>query len=314
MADILVTEYELKEYPVKISFVETSGEETNKTVVRPNDVEIMVINNGVLRAFSNGREYIANAGQVYMISSGIEYQLFYDDKPSYYSVIFSPDFILGDNDFTKLLADKYYEPIKAERDLGFLLLDENNLRDANVLDKINDIIAVNLTHKFGYEMMTKGYLCNLWVLLIEYVSIRKISFNGRNLPSQDEMRAKIAVEFISDNFADMITLEDIADKVHISRNECCRCFKRVVGISPIDYLLRRRIFEAAKFIYKDPTRYKSFSELAFSVGFNSASYFNKMFKRIIKYTPSEFSAMIKEDPDSAELIYGNLENNIKVFN
>lgn len=313
MAKRLKTEYENDFYPVKVSFVETTGTETNSIMSRPQNVEIMVINNGSLKIVSKDIEYIATAGQVLVVNADVEYQLFYEDRPAYYSVIFSPEFIFGNDDFNRLMVEKYYLGIKGTNKLDVILLDESNLRDENVLDKINDIIAVNLTHKFGYEMITKGYICNLWVLLLEYLTSGKKSYNGRNLPSQDEIRVRVAVDYIAENYADMINLEDIADKIHISRNECCRCFTRVIGISPIDYLVKRRVYEAARFIYKDPTRFGSFSELAFNVGFNSASYFNKMFKRIIGCTPSEYSYMIKNDHDSAELIYDNLENSVKVF-
>ena len=81
--------------------------------------------------------------------------------------------------------------------------------------------------------------------------------------------------------------------MHISKSECCRCFKRVLQFTPIEYLMRYRILKAATMIQDNDPAYRNISDLAFNVGFNNVSYFNKVFKQYVKCTPSEYKKNLK---------------------
>ena len=115
--------------------------------------------------------------------------------------------------------------------------------------------------------------------------------------SLDESRTKDMILFIEQHFADKITLDDLASSVHISKSECCRCFKRALNLTPIEYLMKYRIFKAASMIQDQNIPSNSFSDLAFNVGFNNASYFNKVFKQYLGCTPSDYKRKIKTDPN-----------------
>ena len=91
-------------------------------------------------------------------------------------------------------------------------------------------------------------------------------------------------------------LEDLSRSIHISKSECCRCFKRTLQVTPIEYLMKYRIFKAANMIQHDDPLSHSISELAFAVGFNNASYFNKVFRQYLKCTPSEYKRSTRNDP------------------
>ena len=52
-------------------------------------------------------------------------------------------------------------------------------------------------------------------------------------------------------------------------------------------------------IQGDDPAARSISDLAFAVGFNNASYFNKVFKQFLKCTPSEYRRNLKKDPTSS---------------
>ena len=84
-------------------------------------------------------------------------------------------------------------------------------------------------------------------------------------------------------------------------------------LSPVEYLNRYRIYRAAKTIYKDPLSVDGFSDLAFSSGFNNASYFNKMFRRYLECTPSEFTGMLKNEPEKAKKLFDNLQDSVTGF-
>jgi len=309
----LIQIYENPDYPVCVNFIERKKEEAVKAewVYRKKDLELIIVNNGELRVSVSDRVYRAGAGKGLIINSGVRHRIASSEREdtAFFSVVFSPDFVM-DISPENSLAQKYFYVTSANRQLEIISMDEDNLRDEAALDKINDIIAANTIKKNGYEIQTKAYLCLLWGILLDYVATSADKVSGVNVLSQDELRVRSAVAYMEENFADPITLEDIANKIHVSRNECCRCFKRVLMVTPIDYLIRLRVFEAAKAIYKEPLSVETFSELGFRTGFNNTSYFNRMFKRYLECTPSEFSKMLKTDSDKARKLYDNLQESI----
>lgn len=90
-----------------------------------------------------------------------------------------------------------------------------------------------------------------------------------------------------------VTLEDIADSIMVSKSECCRCFKRTLGVTPFEYLMKYRIMESTKRMHRRPQ--ESISEIAGSVGFNNTSYYNKIFKKFMDCTPTEFKKNIAKE-------------------
>lgn len=310
----LSIEYDNPDYPVLVEFVESNSDSmVPEWRICKNDAQIMVVNYGIVNIEVEDDIYNVTSGQAFLLNMGIPYKLTASSKTvSYYAVRFNPEFIM-EREYTSKIAKKYYDTIDDKEKFRALLLDESNLRDETVLDKINSIIAINHTKTLGYEMITKGYLCHLWVALLELVLHKRGSFNTISLPTQDELRVKMAVDYLKENYADEITLESIAERIHVSRSECCRCFKRVIGIPPVDYLIKLRIFEAARLIYKDPGAFSSFSELAFMVGFNNVSYFNKMFKRILEMTPTNFQRQLRLGSTSVKKLYDSLENVVNEY-
>ena len=56
------------------------------------------------------------------------------------------------------------------------------------------------------------------------------------LSSNDEEKVRLAIEYIRNNYWENISLEDISNAANISKSECCRSFKRVLKMTPFDYL------------------------------------------------------------------------------
>jgi len=313
MYEELITKYDNPQYPVSVVFLERKKSEGAQGVwgVRPGEAEFLIVNNGELRITVNDITKKVLAGQGIYINVGVPHRLTSstNEDTSFFSVVFSPAYAMDISE-DNYLAEKYYYPIARNERLAFLSLDEANLRDETVLDRVNDIIAANTMKKSGYEILTKGYICMLWCVLMDVLKSDSHSFNGKNIPSQDELRVRSAISYMESFYADPISLDDIADKVHISKNECCRCFKRVVGISPIDYLIRLRIFFAAKILYKNPLSVDSISELAMQCGFNNTSYFNRAFKKYFECTPTEYVKMLKNDSDRAKALFDAMQESV----
>lgn len=102
---------------------------------------------------------------------------------------------------------------------------------------------------------------------------------------QDTCRLAYIAKYIQDNLHDPLSIECLSRKACMSQSHFFRCFKQEFGISPIDFINFERIKKAMVFL-KDPR--KTINQICLECGFNNVSYFNKLFKRHAKLTPSEY--------------------------
>jgi len=82
-----------------------------------------------------------------------------------------------------------------------------------------------------------------------------------------------------------LPLTRVASFVKINPNYLSEKFKEVTGLNFIDYLARIRVAKAMELLRNEDLRV---SEIAFAVGFQSLSQFNRVFKRICGGSPTEF--------------------------
>jgi len=96
---------------------------------------------------------------------------------------------------------------------------------------------------------------------------------------------KRAKEFIIQHQSEDLTLTEVSKAVNISEFYFCKMFKKFTGINFTEYLCRIRIERAKQLLLNPNLR---ISEIAFEVGFQSLTHFNRVFKRIAGLSPSEY--------------------------
>jgi AraC-like DNA-binding protein len=94
-----------------------------------------------------------------------------------------------------------------------------------------------------------------------------------------------AKKYIEEHQTEDISLGDVAKAVNTSTFYFCKMFKKVTGINFTDYVTRLRL-ERAKNLLLNPNL--RISEIAFEVGFQSLTHFNRVFKRILGQSPTDY--------------------------
>lgn len=107
------------------------------------------------------------------------------------------------------------------------------------------------------------------------------------LYSENEgLRMSNIYNFIIQEFEKPITLEDAANKAHMTPHAFCRYFKKHTGHTFLSFLNEVRINEACKKLTNESPI--GIAQVAYSCGFNSITNFNRIFKRIKGKSPSEY--------------------------
>ncbi len=94
-----------------------------------------------------------------------------------------------------------------------------------------------------------------------------------------------AVNYINENYKKAITLESIANYVHLNSSYFSTLFKKETGMKFSDYLNKVRIEESKKLL-KDIGI--SILEVSLEVGFEDQSYYSKVFRKVTGMTPKEY--------------------------
>ncbi len=263
------------------------------------EIEIIIINSGHCNVMLDNITVPLTAGRGIMVNQNVLHSLrpINNERCTFYSLVFDPVFLLGYS--ATYFSSLYLTPILSSSDLKYITLEESVEWQEELIEHLNNAIAANLTRKFGYELITKAELCLFWAGILEHYASEKITDQDSiSESSLDSIRVKQALMYIEEHHMEPVSLLEIADSIHVSKSECCRCFKRTLHMTPIEYVMRYRIFEATRKIKRGDEETKSMSTLALSVGFNNASYFNKLFKKYLGCTPSQYKVLLKQ-PSSA---------------
>ncbi|WP_367753037.1 AraC family transcriptional regulator [Flavobacterium sp. WC2430] len=102
--------------------------------------------------------------------------------------------------------------------------------------------------------------------------------------NKEQLRLKIVYEFIEENFQRSISLEEIAEKTNLSKAAFCRYFKKMTQLTFIEFLNQYRIEQAKRLLKSD----KNVTETCYECGFESLSYFNRIFKKVVGINPIQF--------------------------
>lgn len=94
-----------------------------------------------------------------------------------------------------------------------------------------------------------------------------------------------ARKFIEEHAAEQLSLGKVAKAVGINATHLSEKFKQVTGVKFVDYIARTRFEKARKLLEDVDLR---ISEIAFAVGFQSLSQFNRVFKKFSGKSPSEY--------------------------
>jgi YesN/AraC family two-component response regulator len=99
-----------------------------------------------------------------------------------------------------------------------------------------------------------------------------------------------AKEYIRQNQAEELSLGMVAKAVNTSTFYFCKLFKKSTGVHFTDYISRVRIEKAKNLLLNPNLR---ISEIAYEVGFQSLTHFNRVFKKIIGQSPTTYRSKLK---------------------
>jgi AraC-like DNA-binding protein len=117
----------------------------------------------------------------------------------------------------------------------------------------------------------------------EYEDLEVRPISSQSILKQQERMHRIH-QFVEMNFQKPIDTQQIAEEVNLTLPAFCRYFKKATKLTYTDFVNQYRVQYAKKLLIQD----KNVTEACFECGFESLSYFNRIFKKFAGVSPSAF--------------------------
>ncbi len=237
-------------------------------------IEIIRVTRGALLLTLDDHSYSLRAGDIVFINS----ETLHSAVPKYCDyecLVFDLNFLKNGN----IECDEFIDDLLSHRSF----LTEKPV-DAELAAHCHRIFNEFNSNKVGRTFKIIGLMQMLLGLLQqkEYHTNQPTSL----IHDSKKIKAlKAALGLIRENYAEEITLDDMAAVAGLSKNYFSNFFKDMTQLTPVQYLMQYRIEQATK---KLLTSNLSITQIAELCGFNNVSYFIKTFKAFRGVSPAEF--------------------------
>ncbi len=238
-----------------------------------NEFELLVATKGTLCIQMEESSYLVSPGEGIFINSGRLHTITARDRGEHGFIAVVFDYTLICNEHETAFT-KYLQPLIN----GSLRIGER--LSAEVCGRIRSISEVYETGEFGSELYIKQCLLHIFYLMLKDAEDTKSAVrNGKS------RLVKEVLDYIKKNYGEPMSLQLLAEQVHVSKEYLCRTFRSLSDSSPIEYLNRYRIRQSTFLLVQTD---KSISEIAQACGFNHSSYYGKLFYEYMGCTPTEY--------------------------
>lgn len=164
------------------------------------------------------------------------------------------------------------------------------LRDDYAMAAVRNLLQASSMPQREFQRYTDKVLESLAWHLLRLVSdktaesVRLVDQTGNR--SSDQRIFDAVARDIESRLGDNLQIQELADAAGLGRTAFCEGFAEYFGLPPHRYIIEKRIDAAKRRLFED----YSITQVAYDLGFSSASHFSSTFKAIVGLTPRDFLA------------------------
>lgn len=244
--------------------------------------EIFYIVEGERVFFFNHREYIARAGDLILVNSNLIHMtksvagsnaghnriILYitREKMEYYDALYPTLHLVQ-------FFDDYYGVYHLDREQRALIL--GLFRDIRYA-----LTSRNRNYRIGIDLHILSWMFKL----MDFV--RRQHQEMPHDSDNPKYRAAYSIaDFLAEHCERQISLDELAENFYLSKSYICRIFKEVTGYTISEYVNIHRIRRAKRYLEETDM---SISEIAHTLGYESLTYFERMFKHHMTLSPLKY--------------------------
>lgn len=244
-----------------------------------NQLQLFYFLSGNATIFCNQEAYHTVASDILLINKNeLHYGENYAGKLHYF--VFRIDLKLLAAYDISAVTEKYFKPLAS----GLLVL-KNNVTNQQIQNILNTIIKEYQLQNTGYELKLLSCLFDLLSKLVGNYKNRIYNEQSVDILMKKTKRFADIFQYIELNYAQNITLSELANRAHMSEGYFCRMFKQSTGRTPMDYINHFRIEQSIILLNQGIC---NITEAGMTVGFDDINYFSRVFKKYMKQSPEHY--------------------------
>ena len=247
------------------------------------EIELVYLSKGTLQCAVGNRRFPLRKGEALFINTGIPHAFFEESGIPYEEsdIVFHPRLIYGD--VGSIFYEKYILPLmRCPSMAGFAFRKDLDWQREAALS-IKEAVTVCRTKPELYEFTVREALTNVFTLLLRHNSGELQQTEARSSFLME--RVKRMLDYFHSHYQESISVEQLAKQANICKRECQRDFKKVLGLTPTQYFEQYRLAMSLRLLTESSC---SIIEIADQCGFQSPSYFTKLFREKYGVTPTAF--------------------------
>lgn len=252
-----------------------------------SEFELNLVRSGRGEFFYNDTLYQVSAGDIFIVAPDVLHAVYPGDSDEliYDALVFNK-VMLGTGSNDRSSAECIMPIVNGSHKLCTRIpRDSADYPEfLRLTERIFECVKENKPH---YDLLMKSCIMQFFWLLENSDSL--IEKGNADISYSNMMRPSL--EYMNDHFAEKISVDELAELVHLSKSYYMWCFKKAVGIGAIEYLTQLRIKAALNLLQ---TTESSISDIALQCGYGNLSNFNRQFKRIVGCSPNQYRGQFRE--------------------
>lgn len=251
-----------------------------------NDLEINLIREGEAVFQVYQKSYRVRTGEGFLLNRNVPHSCSSpgNEHVRYSTILVRPDFLYGD--FGSDVERKCFQPFLQNSAIPCIHLTGFDKNGKEILQKLNQVEEAFDRKRFCYELNIKGLLCEAFAMILYGHRQELTKFVPANL--QELERLEKMLNYLNMHFTEVISLQDLADQVHLSREVCCRLFKKMTGKTITGYLEEYRVNKSFSLVQSGQYSMTQITEM---VGFSNPSRFASAFRKRFGCNPGEYNSV-----------------------
>lgn len=159
----------------------------------------------------------------------------------------------------------------------------------DILTCLQHILRESQKRQEGYETVCQAYL---EILVVRLMRNTRLAVSPVPVDKRVSRQCAQIRRYIDTHYKESLTLDQLAMQAHVNKYYMAHAFKKEYGMSPIQYLVQRRI-EESQYLLRETDL--SLAQISRLLGFSSASYFSQSFGKAVGVSPMEYRKQSKEE-------------------
>ncbi len=246
-----------------------------------NIVQILFLVKGEAVLYLNEKKYIIKDYDFIYINKYDRHKLIPDlSKSIVYVLEFEPNFIGNSKKYNEIF--NFFSSLTDESKI----ISVNTPNLSQVILNLKDMLFESQYKHEDYKLFLEIRLMDILLSIKRYFTIKEPLYNKKEEDEYNKNIIKNVLDYVENHYYEKLTLDIISQKAHLSKRQFTRIFKKITGITFVEYLNDIRIKKALQMLRSNNEN--EIIYVCFETGFNDLSYFYRIFKKYTGLTPKEY--------------------------